>query len=62
MPLGGRQRDQKTHEARDLYRRLLLPDELDQFDAVVIDPPCAGAEAQVRELARSGFKTIAYIS
>ena len=32
-----------THEARDLYRRVLLPDALDQFDAVVIEPPCAGA-------------------
>ena len=51
-----------THEARDLYRRPLLPDELDQFDAAVIDPPRAGAEAQVRELARSGIKTIAYVS
>ena len=27
-----------THEAGDLYRRPLLPDELDQFDAAVIDP------------------------
>ena len=51
-----------THEARDLYRRPLVPDELDQFDAAVIDPPRAGAEAQVRELARSGIKTIAYVS
>ena len=51
-----------THEARDLYRRPLLPDELDQFDAAVIDPPRAGAEAQVRELARSGIGTIAYVS
>ena len=32
-----------THEARDLYRRVLLADALDQFDAVVIEPPCAGA-------------------
>ena len=51
-----------TREVRDLYRRPFLPDELDQFDAAVIDPPRAGAEAQVRELARSGIKTIAYVS
>ena len=51
-----------THEARDLYRRPLLPDELGQFDAAVIDPPRAGAEAQFRELGQSGIKTIAYVS
>ena len=51
-----------THEAGDLYRRPLLPDELDQFDATVIDPPRAGAEAQVHELARSGIGKIAYVS
>ena len=39
MPLGVRQRIEKmTHEAGDLYRRPLLPDELDQLDAAVIDP------------------------
>ena len=51
-----------THEVRDLYRRPLLVDELKRFDAAVIDPPRAGAEAQVRELAKSGLKTIAYVS
>src|SRR5690606_35038379 len=35
---------QLTHATRDLYRRPLLPDELAKFDAVVIDPPRAGAE------------------
>ena len=39
-----------------------MPDGLDQFDAAVIDPPCTGAEAQVRELAQSEIKTIAYLS
>jgi 23S rRNA (uracil1939-C5)-methyltransferase len=38
-------------EARDLFRRPLLPDELDLHDAVVFDPPRAGAEAQARALA-----------
>lgn len=54
-------RDLKT-ETRDLYRRPLLPDELNRFDAVVLDPPRAGAEAQVAELARSDIKKIAYVS
>ena len=39
-----------TVEARDLYRRPLLPDELRRFDAAVLDPPRAGAERQVAEL------------
>ena len=49
-------------EARDLFRRPLLPDELARFDAVVIDPPRAGAEAQVAELAQSQVPVIAYVS
>ena len=51
-----------THEARDLFRNPLLPDELKRFDAAVIDPPRAGAEAQVAELARAGIPRIAYVS
>ncbi len=51
-----------THVARDLFRRPLLPDELKKFDAVVLDPPRAGAEAQVAELARSDVARIAYVS
>ena len=51
-----------THVARDLYRRPLLPDEFKKFDAVVIDPPRAGAEAQTAELIRSDIKRIAYVS
>lgn len=51
-----------THETRDLFRRPLLPDELAQFGAAVIDPPRAGAEAQVQELARSGVPVIAFVS
>ncbi|MDP4005451.1 class I SAM-dependent RNA methyltransferase [Methylobacterium sp. NEAU K] len=42
-----------TTERRDLFRRPLLPLELDTFDAVVFDPPRAGAEAQARQLAAS---------
>lgn len=40
-----------SSERRDLFRRPLLPPELDAFDAVVFDPPRAGAEAQARQLA-----------
>ncbi len=51
-----------TTEARDLFRRPLMPDELKTFDAVVIDPPRAGAEAQVAELAQAKRPVIAYVS
>lgn len=51
-----------TIEVRDLFRRPLLPDELRRFDAAVIDPPRAGAEAQTRELAAAGPPVIAFIS
>ena len=50
-----------THEIRDLARRPLLPDEL-RFDAIVIDPPRAGAEAQAREIAKSGVERAAWVS
>ncbi|MCJ8517568.1 23S rRNA (uracil1939-C5)-methyltransferase [Pseudorhizobium tarimense] len=51
-----------TVEKRDLFRRPLTTQELKQYDAVVFDPPRAGAEAQVKELARSGVKKIAAVS
>jgi 23S rRNA (uracil1939-C5)-methyltransferase len=49
-------------ETRDMFRRPLLPGELKGFDAVVLDPPRAGAEAQCRELANSDVARIAYVS
>lgn len=49
-------------EARDLFRRPLLEHELAGFDAVVLDPPRAGAEAQVRRLAASKVPVVAYVS
>ncbi|MFD2738382.1 class I SAM-dependent RNA methyltransferase [Sulfitobacter aestuarii] len=49
-------------ETRDLFRRPLLPDELMAAQAVVLDPPRAGAEAQVAELARAGTGRLAYVS
>jgi len=51
-----------TAEARDLFRRPLMPDELKRAEAVVIDPPRAGAEAQCRELARAAVPVIAAVS
>jgi 23S rRNA (uracil1939-C5)-methyltransferase len=49
-------------ERRDLFRRPLLPKELAQFDAVVLDPPRQGAEAQARELATSPVATVVAVS
>jgi 23S rRNA (uracil1939-C5)-methyltransferase len=51
-----------TTEARDLFRRPLDADELKHFDAVVIDPPRAGAESQTAALAGSGVPVIAAVS
>jgi 23S rRNA (uracil1939-C5)-methyltransferase len=51
-----------TAEARDLFRRPLLEHELNAFDAVVLDPPRAGAEAQVKRLAASKVPVVAYVS
>lgn len=49
-------------EHRDLYRRPLDEAELNGFDALVLDPPRAGAEQQVRALQGSGASRIAYVS
>ena len=51
-----------TIERRDLFRNPLLTKELDAFDAVVLDPPRAGAAAQVAEMARSKVKRAVYAS
>lgn len=51
-----------TCETRDLFRRPLEPDEFKGVEAVVIDPPRAGAEAQVATLARSKVPVIAMVS
>lgn len=47
---------------RDLFRKPLSADELNGFDAVVIDPPRAGAEAQMGQLALSRVPIIAAVS
>jgi 23S rRNA (uracil1939-C5)-methyltransferase len=48
--------------ARDLFHAPLSASELAGFDAVVFDPPRAGARAQAAELARSSVKRIAAVS
>ncbi len=47
---------------RDLYREPLAAQELKQFDAVVLDPPRAGARAQCEALARSAVPAVIYVS
>jgi len=51
-----------TTERRDLFRRPLVAGELARFDAAVIDPPRAGAEAQIAELARARVPRIVHVS
>ena len=47
---------------RDLFRRPLTADELNKFDAVILDPPRAGAKEQVMQIAASSVPNIAYVS
>ncbi|HEX4118753.1 MAG TPA: hypothetical protein VHX99_08120 [Rhizomicrobium sp.] len=51
-----------TAEKRDLFKTPLTVLELNRFDAAVLDPPRAGAEAQVKLLAASKIPRIAYVS
>ena len=51
-----------TATRRDLFRNPLAADDLAVFDAVLLDPPRAGAAAQVAELARSTVPRIVYAS
>jgi 23S rRNA (uracil1939-C5)-methyltransferase len=49
-------------QTRDLFRRPLDTDDLKRFDAAVIDPPRAGAEAQTAMLAAAQIPRIAMVS
>jgi 23S rRNA (uracil1939-C5)-methyltransferase len=49
-------------EARDLFRRPLVAQELRDYDAVVFDPPRQGAEAQARQLAASKVPVVVAVS
>ncbi len=51
-----------TATQRDLARRPLLPAELAGAAAVVLDPPFAGAAAQMPAIAASGVACVVYVS
>jgi 23S rRNA (uracil1939-C5)-methyltransferase len=51
-----------TTETRDLFRRPLLRSELNRFEAVVIDPPRAGAEEQALAIKESSISHVAMVS
>ncbi|MDM9996083.1 RNA methyltransferase [Bartonella henselae] len=51
-----------TCERRDLFRRPLSAKELSCFECVVFDPPRAGAQEQVRELAKTTIPRVVTIS
>jgi len=47
---------------RDLFRRPLTPQELNRFEAVILDPPRAGAKEQAAALAAASVPRVAYAS
>ncbi|MGB3796065.1 MAG: class I SAM-dependent RNA methyltransferase [Alteraurantiacibacter sp.] len=47
---------------RDLFRNPLRAEELRDFDAVILDPPRAGARSQVEQIAKSEINRVVYIS
>ena len=49
-------------EARDLFRRPLMPQELRDYDTVVFDPPRQGAQAQSQQLAASRIALVVAVS
>jgi 23S rRNA (uracil1939-C5)-methyltransferase len=49
-------------DARDLFRRPLVPQELRDYDAVVFDPPRQGAQAQAQQLAASKIPVVVAVS
>jgi 23S rRNA (uracil1939-C5)-methyltransferase len=58
----GRAQRRLVADHRDLFRRPLVPEELNRFAAIILDPPRAGAREQVLHLAASTVPTIAYVS
>ncbi len=59
---GNRAGRQIAVDHRDLFRRPLVPEELERFEAVLIDPPRAGAREQTAQIARSRVPALAYVS
>lgn len=51
-----------TAEVRDLFRNPYGAGELSRLDGIVLDPPRAGALAQVAEIAKSRVAKVAYVS
>lgn len=51
-----------TGQTRDLNRQPLLPQDFKHARAVVLDPPYAGAGAQIAPLARSDVRDVIYVS
>jgi 23S rRNA (uracil1939-C5)-methyltransferase len=49
-------------EARDLFRRPLMAQELRDYDTVVFDPPRQGAQAQALQLAASKIPAVIAVS
>ncbi|MBR6412774.1 MAG: class I SAM-dependent RNA methyltransferase [Alphaproteobacteria bacterium] len=48
--------------SRDLFRNPLLPDELNGLDLIILDPPRAGAKAQVEQIAQTDVPKIVMVS
>jgi 23S rRNA (uracil1939-C5)-methyltransferase len=51
-----------TTERRDLNRRPIMAPDLAAFDAVILDPPRAGAMVQAKLLAAASVPTLVYVS
>lgn len=51
-----------TVEHRDLFKEPVSPRELAGYDAVVLDPPRAGAKEQVLKLVKSNVPIVVYVS
>lgn len=47
---------------RDLFKKPLSANNLNQYDVVIMDPPRSGALAQSKELAKSNVRRIIYVS
>ena len=47
---------------RDLFRNPLRAEELRAFDAILLDPPRAGARTQIAQIAASGVERVVYLS
>ena len=53
---------QISAQSRDLYKSPVRADELNAFDAIIINPPRNGALTQVKQIAHSGVKDVVMVS